>query len=153
MTLEEATKQIRACRNKMNDLYGKVVFDEWVIISLAQQKARILFYIGPRNDDFLKNFASDLGSLREELLDARYSVGDFEFSRHGVGTGFEAFVVLGEGIYLICNNTEASMDEITRDPKWLNAQVPFAELSEAVRPNPLIVSSDNTKFFRKAALN
>jgi len=38
------------------------------------------FYVGPRNDDFLKNFASDLGSLRAELLDSRYSVGDFEFS-------------------------------------------------------------------------
>src|SRR6202000_179784 len=132
MTLEEATKQIRLCGQKMNELYGKVVFDEWVVISLAQHKARILFYVGPRNDDFLKNFASDLGSLRAELLDGRYTTGDFEFSRHGIGTGFEAFVVLGEGIYLICNNTKQSMEEITRDPKWLNAQVPFAALSETV---------------------
>jgi hypothetical protein len=153
MTLEEATKQIRSCGQKMNDLYGKVVFDEWVVISLAQHKARILFYVGPRNDDFLRNFASDLGSLRAELHNSRYSVGDFEFSRHGVGTGFEAFVVLGDGIYLICNNTQATMEEITRDPKWLNAQVPFAELSESIRPDPLIVSSDHTKFFRKAILN
>lgn len=137
----------------MNDLYGRVVFDEWVIISLAQQKARILFYAGPRNDDFLKNFASDLGSLRSSLLDSSYNVGDFEFARHGVGTGFEAFVVLGDGIYLICNNTQASMEQISRDPKWLNAQVPFAELSEAMRPDPLVVSGDNTKFFKKAALN
>jgi len=153
MTLEEATKQIRLCGQKMNELYGKVVFDEWVIISLAQHKARILFYVGPRNDDFLKNFATDLGSLRAELLDGRYMVGDFEFSRHGIGTGFEAFVVLGEGIYLICNNTKQSMEEITRDPKWLNAQVPFAELSEAMAPDPLAISSDHTKFFRKAVLN
>ncbi|HWD93386.1 MAG TPA: hypothetical protein VG938_13670 [Verrucomicrobiae bacterium] len=153
MTLEEATKRIRACGQKMNDLYGKVVFDEWVVISLAHHQARILFYVGPRNDDFLKNFASDLGSLRAELLDSRYSVGDFEFARHGVGTGFEAFVVLGEGIYLICNHTRSSMEEITRDPKWLNAQVPFAELSEAVRPDPLVVAGDHTshtKFFTKA---
>jgi len=150
MTLDEATKQIRSCGQKMNDLYGRVVFDEWVVISLAHQKARILFYVGPRNDDFLKNFATDLGSLRASLLQTRYTVGDFEFARHGVGTGYEAFVVLGEGIYLICNNTQASMDDITRDPKWLNAQVPFAELSEAVRPNPLVVNGDtNTKFFKK----
>ncbi|HXT12390.1 MAG TPA: hypothetical protein VN873_12575 [Candidatus Angelobacter sp.] len=153
MTLDEATKQVRKCGQKMNDLYGRVVFDEWVIISLAQQKARILFYAGPRNDDFLKNFASDLGSLRSSLLDSSYNVGDFEFARHGVGTGFEAFVVLGDGIYLICNNTQASMEQISRDPKWLNAQVPFAELSEAMRPDPLVVSGDNTKFFKKAALN
>ena len=151
MTLDEATRQIQACAQKMNELYGRVVFDEWVILSLAHHKARILFYVGPRNDLFLKNFATDLGSLRAALLDVRFNVGDFEFARHGVGTGFEAFVVLGEGIYLICNNTQASMDDITKDPKWLNAQVPFAELSEKIRPDPLVVSGDNTKFFKKTA--
>ena len=36
-------------------------------------------------------------------------------------------MVLGVAIYLICNNTQASMEDITKDPKWLNAQVPFAE--------------------------
>ena len=46
--------------------------------------------------EFLKNFATDLGSLRAELMNNRYNIGDFEFARHGVGTGFEAFVVLGE---------------------------------------------------------
>jgi len=153
MTLDEATKQIRVCGQKMNQLYGKVVFDEWVVISLAHHKARILFYVGPRNDDFLRHFATDLGSLRAELLNTKYSIGDFEFARHGVGTGFEAFVVLGEGLYLICNNTQATMEDITREPKWLNAQVPFAELSEAVRPDPLVVSGDHTTFFNRLALN
>lgn len=151
MTLDEATKLIRSCSDRMNGLYGRVVFDEWVIISLMQHKARILFYVGPRNDEFLHSFAKDLGALRNELLDSRYSIGDFEFSRYGVGTGFEAFVVMGQGIYLICNNTCASMEEITKDPKWLNAQVPFAELSEAVRPNPLVVSGDNTSFLQKGS--
>lgn len=149
MTLDQAATQIRLCSQKMNDQYGRVVFDEWVVISLARQKARILYYVGPRNDDFLQNFAKDLGSLRSELLDSRYSIGDFEFARHGVGTGFEAFVVLGEAIYLICNNTQASMEDITKDPKWLNAQVPFAELSDTIRPDPLVVSGDATKFFKK----
>src|SRR5262249_9796813 len=102
-----------------------------------QQKARILAYIGPRNDAFLQNFAKDLGSLRAGLLEAKYSVGDFEFARHGVGTGFEAFMVLGIGTYLICNNTQASMNDIAGNPKWLNAQVPFAEFSDKVRANPL----------------
>ena len=124
----------------MDARYGKTVFDEWAVISLAQNKARILNYIGPRNDDFLKNFAKDLGALRAGLLDTKYGCGDFEFSRHGVGTGFEAFMVLGEGIYLICNNTRKSMDMITKDPRWLGAQVPFADLSEKVRHNQLVVS-------------
>ncbi len=137
MNLDEANKQIRACAKEMNDRYGQVVFDEWALVSLAQQKARILFYQGPRNDDFLKSFVADLGPLRAELLNGKYSVGDFEFSRHGTGTFFEAFMVFGNGLYLICNNTSASMNEIARDPRWLNAQVPFAELAEKVRSNPL----------------
>ena len=107
------------------------------MVSLVQHKARILNYAGPRNDAFLKNFANDLGGLRAELLAGNYTVGDFEFARHGVGTGFEAFMVLGAGIYLICNNTQSSMNDIAKDPRWLNAQVPFVELSDKVRGNPL----------------
>jgi len=137
MTLDEASRQIQACAQKMNDRYGRVVFDEWAVVSLGKQKARILSYAGPRNDDFLKSFAEDLGALRAELLDSKYSVGDFEFARHAVGTGFEAFMVLGDGVYLICNNTQASMNEISKDPKWLNAQVPFAEFGDKVRNSPV----------------
>ncbi len=139
MTLDEAAKQIQSCAQKMNDRYGRVVFDEWAVVSLAKQKARILSYTGPRNDDFLKNFAEDLGTLRVELLNPKYSVGDFDFARHGAGTGFEAFMVLGAGVYLICNHTSASMTDISKDPKWLNAQVLFAELSDKIRQNPLAV--------------
>lgn len=71
------------------------------------------------------------------MLTEKNNVGDFEFARHGVGTGFEAFMVLGEGIFLICNNTVQSMDGITQDPLWLGAQVPFVELSDKVREEPL----------------
>jgi hypothetical protein len=137
MTLEETEKNIQTCAKQMNDRYGRVVFDEWAIVSLIEHKARILTYNGPRNDAFLKNFADDLGALRAELLNSKYNVGDFEFARHGTGTSFEAFTVLGKGIYLICNNTQASMNDIAKDPRWLNAQVPFAEFAEKVRSSPL----------------
>jgi hypothetical protein len=137
MTLNEVSKFIQSCAKQMNDRYGEVVFDEWAIVSLAQHKARILYYTGPRNDAFLKNFADDLGSLRAELLKPGYNVGDFEFARHGTGTGFEAFIVLGKGVYLICNNTRSSMNEIAKDPRWLHAQVPFAEFAEKVRESAL----------------
>jgi len=136
MTLDDANRLIKSTALKMNELYGKVVFDEWAVVSLAHQKARVLAYTGPRNDVFLKNFANDLGSLRSQLLTNEYTVGDFEFSRHGVGTGFESFMVLGPGVYLFCNNTQRSMDDIARDPKWLSAQVPFAELADTVRAKP-----------------
>ncbi|HYG24911.1 MAG TPA: hypothetical protein VEH04_19250 [Verrucomicrobiae bacterium] len=137
MTLLEIRNQVENCARQMNDRYGAVVFDEWAVVSVAQHKAQILWYQGPRNDAFLASFVSDLGALRAELLNGRYSAGDFEFTRHATGTLFEAFIVLGRGLYLICNNTRASMNEIALNSRWLNAQVPFAELADHLRASPL----------------
>jgi hypothetical protein len=148
MTLEEIGKLIKDCSEQINSRYGSPVFDEWVVVSLVENRAKVLAYTGPRNDDFLKNFARDLGSLRSALMGGDYGPGDFEFSRHGTGTGYEAFLVVGAGLYLICNNTSESMESIAKNPRWLGAQVPFAELSEKVRANPLAVSWD-TRLFTK----
>jgi hypothetical protein len=148
MTLEEAVGLVKKSATEMDARYGGVVFDEWAVLSLAENKARVLAYIGPRNDDFLKNFAKDLGALRAELLTENYGAGDFEFERHGTGTGFESFMVLGRALYLICNNTRESMDTIAKNPRWLAAQVPFAELGDKIRANPLEVAGDNTKFLK-----
>jgi len=137
MTLEQATKRIGGCAERMNDLYQKVVFDEWAIVSLVQHKAKILAYLGPRKEDFQKNFATDVQDLRADLLSRRHNIGDFEFSRHGFGTKLEAFVMVGDGLYLICNNTAQSMSAIAKDPLWLSAQVPFVELSDRFRSDPL----------------
>jgi len=138
MTLEEFIPQVKACSKRMNEHYGRPVFDEWAVVSLVHHQARVLAYLGARNDDFLKNFANDLGTLRMELLNDKYQVGDFEFARQGEGTKFEAFMVVGPGIYLICSNTQTTMNEIAKDPRWLTAQVPFAELSDKIRSNPLV---------------
>ena len=138
MTLDEANKLIRSCAERMNELYGKVVFDEWAMVSLLQHRARILAYDGPRKEYFQKNFASDVQDLRAELLSNRHHLGDFEFARHGFGTKLEAFVVVGDGLYLICNNTAQSMSGITKDPLWLSAQVPFVEMSDRFRSDPLV---------------
>jgi len=140
MRLDHATELITFCAAQMDARYGQVVFDEWAIISLTIPKGRVLAYIGPRKEGFQKNFRTDVGALREGLLNPKYSVGDFEFARHGVGPAFEAFMVMGRGVYLICNNTVQSMDTITQDPLWLAAQVPFVELSEKVRGNPLALA-------------
>lgn len=137
MTLDDANRLIQSTALRMNALYGRVVFDELAVVSLAQQKARVLAYTGPRNDAFLQNFVQDLGALRAQLLAGGYNVGDFEFSRHGAGTSLEGFLVLGEGVYLFCNNTQRTMDEIARDPRWLHAQVPFAELGDQMRASPV----------------
>src|SRR5437764_10498426 len=129
MTLEQATKLIKSCAEQMNARYKKVVFDEWAVVSLAENKGLLLAYIGPRKEGFQKDFLSDAGSLRAGLLAREHGVGDFEFARNGIGPAFESFMVAGKGTYVICNNTVQTMDTIAKDPLWLGAQVPFAELS------------------------
>ena len=138
MTLDQANKLIHSCAEQMNARYKNVVFDEWAVISLAEHKGRLLSYTGPRKAGFQQNFLTDAGPLRAGLLTQKYDPGDFEFARHGVGTGFESFMALGKDIFLICNNTVQSMDGITKDPLWLNAQVPFVDLSEQFRQDPLV---------------
>jgi hypothetical protein len=137
MTINQAMTLIRSCGDQMNARYQKVVFDEWAIISLNGQQGRLLGYVGPRRAGFQKNFLADAGPLRDGLLRQACAPGDFEFARHGVGTGFEAFMALGEGIFLICNNTVQSMDGIAKDPRWIGAQVPFVDLSDTFRCHPL----------------
>jgi len=139
MTLDQAKQLIAACARQMDAQYKKVVFDEWAIISLADHKGRLLAYIGPRKEGFQKNFLADAGALRASLLAGQTNIGDFEFARHGVGTDFESFVVLGQGMFLICNNTVQSMDVIAKDPLWLAAQVPFVELCDKFREDPLVL--------------
>ena len=137
MTLDQANQFIQACADQMNARYRDVVFDEWAIVKFVQRQGQVLAYTGPRRDDFQKNFASDLTELRVGLLSNTHGVGDFEFARHGVGTKSEAFLVIGQGIYLICNHTSRTMDDITKNPLWLNAQISFAELAEKFRADPL----------------
>ncbi len=139
MTLNQAARLIESCAEQMNARYKKVVFDEWAVVSLEEAKGRLLSYSGPRKRGFQKNFLADAGPLRAGLLANEHNVGDFEFARHGVGTVFEAFLVLGKGVFLICNNTTASMDGIAQDPLWLSAQVPFAELSDKFREDEVVL--------------
>lgn len=132
LNLDVMTQAIRDCSRQMDSHYGETVFDEWVVVSLQAPQPRILNYFGPRNYEFRQNFSRDLGALRTALLNAEHNAGDFEFVRHATGTAFEGFMALGDDVYLICNNTRASMEEIARNPRWLSAQVPFADLSEKI---------------------
>jgi hypothetical protein len=141
MKLDQANKLIQLCAAQMNARYRKVVFDEWAVISLTDHKGRLLSYVGPRKAGFQKNFFTDAGQLRSALLTQHFDAGDFEFARHGVGTGFESFMAVGDGLFLICNHTVQSMDNIAHDPLWLEAQVPFVDLSERFRNDPLVAAS------------
>jgi hypothetical protein len=141
MTLDEAHALIRATADQMNARYGKTVFNEFAVLSFHENTGRILHYQGPRREDFQKNLAADLDALRAEIESRQFGVGDFEFARHAGGTRFDAFLVLGRGLYLICNNTHSSMDDITKDPRWIAAQVPFVELSDKVRASPIALKA------------
>jgi len=138
MTLDQVETLIKASFEQMRARYnGNSVFDEWAVISLADNRARVLVYSGPRKEGFKQNFAADSAALRTALLAGEHPVGDFEFNRQGTGTGFEAFMRLSPDLYLICNNTVQSMDAIAANPSWIQAQVPFVDLSERVRVDPV----------------
>ena len=141
MTLDQAIKQVQACAAQMNARYQEVVFDEWAIIYLNDRKGFLHAYEGPRKKEFQQNFLADAGSLRAGLLTREQEPGEFEFARQEIGTGFESFMSLGESTFLICNNTVQSMDSISRNPLWLSAQVPFVELSDKFRSDPLRVTA------------
>jgi hypothetical protein len=139
MTLSQSLDLVKRTADSMNARYGKVVFDEWAIVSLQHGKERIVSYQGPRKEHFQKNFVNDLGGLRAEVLTSRHDPGHFDFARHGIGTGFEAFVCAGSELYVICNNTQITMNEIAKDTRWLDAQKSFAELTEKFRSDALAV--------------
>ena len=139
MTLEQAWKSILNCAEEMNTRYQEVVFDELAIVSIDDNQTRTVSYQGPRQEAFADSFPEDSAALRATVRSGgqNYDAGDFEFSHAGAGTGFEAFMMIGKSLCLICNNTGKSMDGISNNPRWLNAQIPFAELSDQFRSQPL----------------
>jgi hypothetical protein len=137
MTLEQSLPVIHAHLARMAALYEKTVFDEWAILAVEKSKGRVLAYEGERREDFAASFAEDIQAFGVELLKSPLAAGDYDFSRHATGTQFDAYLVLGPGVFLICNNTNQSMTGITQNPLWLKAQVPFVELSDQFRADPL----------------
>ena len=137
MTLDKSVAAIKLCSEKMNGMYGRVIFNEWVLLSFSDGGAKMIAYSGPRKEHFQSNFASDVEELRPRLLSHEGQPGDFEFAWYGSGTGFEAFMVVGQRLYLIWNNTGNSMENLSKDPRWLQAQVPFLALTESFRDDPL----------------
>ncbi len=137
MNLESARSLITAALGRMNALYSQTVFDEWVLISLQPDAGGILAYHGPRAESFRKQFADDVAPLYAELAGKRLEVGDFEFAPAAAGTRFDACLRVGAASYLIANHTGKSMAEIRRDPRWLQAQKAFMDLSNRFRTDPL----------------
>ena len=140
MTLEEAIKLVKACEEKMTLLYGAPVFNEWIIIQISGATGTTHYYTGPRPDSFQKSFKADVKDLYGRLVSESFSPGEYEFVRSAIGTAYEAFMVLGNQLFLLCNHTERTMEDIAKNPKWLSAQVPFNELTEKFRRDPVRIT-------------
>ena len=136
MDLSAARLQIRSSFARMDALYGRPLFDEWAILSMAAQQG-ILAYDGPRAEKFRRDFPADVAPLRALISGRPLVPGDFEFAADAGGTRYDACVKIGATSFLVCNHTVREMQEIRRDPKWLSAQGAFLELCEKFRADPL----------------
>ena len=142
MNLSEAAQLIRSTARRMDAVCGETVFDEFGIVERAGERHNLCWYSGARRQEYIQAFGRDTALLREESLSRfsnRYEIGDFEFAQDGSGPQSEAFVVVGDELYLLCTNTLKSMAEIAANPRWLEAQSAFVEMSERFRSNPLRV--------------
>jgi hypothetical protein len=137
MDLPTARQHIQASLERMTALYGRPVFDEWAVLSLAGKHGGVLAYAGPRVENFRSHVAGDAGPLRELTAGRPLAAGDFEFAPEAGGTRYDALLKLGATSFLVCNHTAKTMVEIRADPRWLKAQAAFFELSERFRADPL----------------
>ncbi len=142
MDIQTACGEIERCMDSMEERYGRPVFDEWALVELTGSTSKIFHYHGPRADGFEASLARDLRHLRHHLESERMTPGDFEFARDAGGTGFDALIVVGEDLYLLCNHTQNDFATLAEDPLWRKAQLPFVDLTEAIRAQPVIISSE-----------
>lgn len=137
MNLADARSAVLAATGRMNALYQKPLFDEWVLVKLAQEQGAVLAYEGPRAEQYQRRFKTDIAPLQVEMEGRKMAVGDFEFAPNAHGAHFDACIRLGPAAYLFCNHTTKSMTEIRQDPLWLAAQKPFLDLATKFREDPL----------------
>ncbi len=137
MNLADARSAVAQTIDRMNAIYRKPLFDEWVLVKLATEQGVILAYNGPRADSYQTRFKTDVAPLQAEMEQRHMTIGDFEFVPTAHGLHFDACIRLGTAAYLFCNNTTKTMTDIRQDPLWLEAQKPFAALATKFRADPL----------------
>lgn len=123
----------------MNEAYGRPVFDELAIVQVTDVSTLSLhYYEGAREAEFLNEMMEDSVALRNDVGDTRNNLGgEFGFTREGGGEGIDAYICLGPRIFLLCNNTAQSMEEVTKDGRWLQAQGEFLNASQYFVVDPL----------------
>lgn len=139
MNLDAALTRIQKSFAKMNEAYRRAVFDELLVVSRAGGEVKLLNYQGPREATIMDSLMDETVALRESGSHLNTTPGEFDFTRDGVGSDFDAYICLGEDIFLLCNNTEKSMQEVTADSNWLAAQGEFLNASQWFAMDPLVV--------------
>jgi hypothetical protein len=137
MNLETAAAHLTQCRERMDTLYQKPVFDEWALIAFTNGAVEVLWYHGPRAEEFAKKLHADVAPLYTAMEGRHYDIGDFEFVQDAKGSRFDACIRAGTTSYVLCNNTYGTMAEIRADPRWREAQKPFVQLTEEFRMDAL----------------
>lgn len=139
MKLDAALTRIEQSFAKMNEAYRRPVFDELLVVSRAGGEVALLNYEGPREDSIMDSLMDETVALRQSGSHLNTTPGEFDFTREGVGSDFDAYICLGEDLFLLCNNTEKSMEEVTADSNWLAAQGEFLNASQWFAVDPLEV--------------
>jgi len=138
MNLSTAVSRITKSVSKLDAAYGRPLFDELAILAFVGRELELHYYRGPNEKGFMAEFADNTVALRTELTDDQTSLGgEFSFTREAEGASMDAYICLGPDIYLFCNNTAKSMQEVTEDPRWLDAQGEFLNLSQFFAVDPL----------------
>jgi hypothetical protein len=139
MNLESAIARIQKSLIKLNEAYGRSVFDEIAIVQVSDLVTFTLhYYEGEREASFLNELLEDSVALRNDIGDMPNHVGgEFGFTREGGGLGIDAYICLGPDLFLLCNHTVKSMEEVTKDARWLKAQGEFLNLSQFFAVDPL----------------
>lgn len=130
MNVEKMEGLVGKTLDRMAAICNEPVFDEWALVSLTDTGLSLVEYNGERYDDFLASFSEDFSALKT-VFDAQLpGIGEFAFSYEGAGTGFDAFVCVGNNLFLLFNNTQKSTTEIAQSAGWKASQVAFVELCE-----------------------
>ncbi len=138
MNVETAVTHLKNCRERMDALYQKPVFDEWVLVSIVEGKAAVLAYEGPRKESFTKTIHADSAPMYAAMQGRKYEVEDIEFVQTAPSSRYDACVKAGAGVYLLANNTFGTMEVLRADPRWREAQKPFVALTEKFRADPVV---------------
>ena len=138
MLFEDAQQLIRRQLSEMNKAYGATLFDEFAILRIKGGKPmQLLGYEGPRAKEINDAWPDDLKMLSPELREAgRISGGEFGFIRIGAGSYFDAFIGIGQDMVLLLNHTSKSIEELTANSRWLQAQAEFLKLSHVFGDTP-----------------